>query len=84
MRNGLEIRRLAIVSALAQPIGSANPFFDPTMKARMFPLLRTLRMSVLHRIVVNIIHMPGKILLIANEMFPEAPLPNAVLASFRS
>ncbi len=41
-------------------------------------------MSVLHRIVVNIIHMPGKILLIANEMLPEPPLPNAVLAPFHS
>ena len=84
MRNSLKIRRVAILPALAQPIGSVNSFFDPTVKARMFPLMRTPRMSVLHRIVVNIIHMPGKILLIANEMLPEPPLPNAVLAPFHS
>ena len=41
-------------------------------------------MSVLHRIVVNVIHMAGKILLIANEMFPEPPLPDAALAPFHS
>jgi hypothetical protein len=84
MRNNLKIRRFAILPALAQPITPVNSLLDPTMKARMFPLMRTFYMSVFYRIVVYVIHMPGKILLIGNQMFPEPPLPDASLSSFGS
>jgi hypothetical protein len=51
---------------------------------RMLPLMRTFHISVFYRIVVDIIHMAAKILLVANQVFPEPPLPNAALASLDS
>jgi hypothetical protein len=84
MGNSLEIRWFATVAALAQPITTINTLFDPTKKARMFPLMRTFYMSVFYGIVVYVIHVPGKILLIGNQMLPEPSLPNASLSSFDS
>ena len=84
IRNIVKIRRFTILAALAQPITPVNSLFDPMMKARMFPLMRTAHMSMFYRIVVYVIHMPGKILLIANQVFPEPPLPNATFPSFGS
>jgi len=84
MRNNLKIRRFTILFALAKPIKAVNSIFGPAMKTRRLPLMRTYHISVFYRIVVDIIHMSGKILLVANQMFPESPLPNAALASFGS
>jgi len=40
MSNNTKIRRFAIRPALAQPIAPVKSLFDPTMKARMFPLMK--------------------------------------------
>lgn len=40
--------------AVAWTIGRVNFLFDPTMKARVFPVMRTPQMSVSHRIVVYV------------------------------
>ena len=52
MRNSPKIRWFAILPVLAKPIISINSPPDPTMKARMFPLVRTPQVSVFYRIVV--------------------------------
>jgi hypothetical protein len=39
MSNNLKIGRFAFGPALAQPITPVNSLLDPTMKARMFPLM---------------------------------------------
>lgn len=84
MRNNLKIRRFTIFLALAKPIKLVNLLFDPTVKTGMLPLMRTFHISVFYRIVVDVIHMSGKILLVANQVFPEPPLPNAALPSLDS
>ena len=71
MGNSFKIRRSAIFLTLAKPITFVNSLFDPTMKTRMFPMMRAFDISVFYRIIMNIIHMSCKILLIANQMFPD-------------
>lgn len=36
-------------------------------------------MPVLHRVVVDVTHMPGKIVLVPDEVFPVSPLPEPSL-----
>jgi hypothetical protein len=37
-------------------------------------------MAMLHRIEMNVIHMPREVVLITNLVFPVAPLPDSALA----
>ena len=50
----------------------------------MRPITDTRDMSVLHRIEMDIIDMPGEIVLVANGVLPESPLPDATLISVRT
>ena len=84
MRNNLKIRLFTVLFTLTKPIEFINFILDPTMKARMLPLMGTSHISVFNRIIVNIIYMSSKILLVANQMFPKSPLPNAAFSSFDS
>ena len=34
--------------------------------------------TVLHRVVMDVVHMPGQIRLILNRVFPIAPLPQVI------
>ena len=54
MRNSLKIRWFAILPVLAQPITPVNLLPDPTMKARMFPSMRTFYITVFYWIVVYV------------------------------
>jgi hypothetical protein len=42
----------------------------------MRPILHTLYMPMLHRVVMNVIKMGGKIAFITNHVFPKSPLPD--------
>lgn len=35
---------------------------------------------MLDRVVVDVVHMPGVVVFVANEMFPKAPLPDSTFA----
>jgi hypothetical protein len=81
MSDIFKIEMLATFTTLAHPIRPVYSLFYPAVKARMFPLMRTFYMAVFYRIVVYIIHVPGKILLVGNQMFqnrlchtPRSPL----------
>jgi len=53
------------------------------MKRRIGPLRHTFYIAVLHRVEMNVIRMPAKIIFVANLVLPESPLPDrgfAVLA----
>jgi hypothetical protein len=46
----------------------------------MKPIYWTLNVTMLYRIIMNIIHVPSPILIIPEKMFPETPLPDLLLA----
>ena len=48
---------------------------------RLKPIDHTFDQSMLDRIDMHIIHMRGKILLVTDQVFPIAPLPNATFAT---
>src|ERR1043165_7030197 len=46
----------------------------------MRPIHRPLAQSVLHRVVMNVIHMTDIIIVVANHVFPESSLPDSTFA----
>src|SRR5712664_2847968 len=52
------------------------------MKAAVRPILDLRNVSMLDRVVMNIIDVTGQIVVIANSMLPIAPLPDAFVAFF--
>src|ERR1035437_3261787 len=64
----------------AGPILRIYPLTHVAMKRRMRPLRRARYVTVLHRVVMHVIDVPRQILLVADEMFPEPPLPKCRFA----
>ena len=58
------------------------PIAHIAVKCRMRPINRTLYMPVFNRVEMNVIDMAGKIIFIANLVFPESPLPDGRFAMF--
>jgi hypothetical protein len=46
----------------------------------MRPIYWSVNITMLHRIIINIIHVPPPISLIPEEVFPETPLPDFLFA----
>jgi len=46
----------------------------------MRPIAHPLHQAMLHGIVVNVIDMPGKVVIVANRVLPTSPLPKRKLA----
>lgn len=57
-----------------------DAFPNISVVGRPRPVFDSLDKPVLDRIVMNVIHMPLKVLLVANLMLPKPALPNAPLA----
>ena len=51
------------------------------MKSRIWPIGQVSNVTVLDRIVVNVIHVISKVGFIANCVFPKPPLPNGSFPS---
>jgi hypothetical protein len=54
------------------------------MKGRVRPIGDAPDIAMLYRIEVKVVHVPRKIALVAQRMFPVAPLPDAALAFGRA
>lgn len=70
----------AFIKRISTPILIDKSRRDMLVNAGTRPIRSTLHIAVFYRIVMDIIHMPGVVLLIPNEMFPITPLPDAPLA----
>ncbi len=58
-----------------RPIRWEQPQTDVAMYRGPTPVQRSVDPTMLDRIVVNVVNVAGKIFLIPDEVFPEAPLP---------
>jgi hypothetical protein len=69
------MRRPAITHTL--PIRSVITQLHPTREAGIRPCVRTVGHAMTHGVVMNVLNMPAQIVLVANGMLPEPPLPYA-------
>jgi hypothetical protein len=74
-RANISFPRNQIVNPSTTPIHRINPILSITMKCRIWPFADLLAIPMLHRVVMNVIHVPDKIGFIANLMFPIPTLP---------
>jgi len=65
------------------PVWAQPPQTDVTVKRRERPIGNAFDQAVLDRIVMDIVHMPLKIIFVVDGMFPVTPLPQ-VIFSFSS
>ncbi|WP_162945835.1 hypothetical protein [Pseudomonas sp. DY-1] len=59
------------------PIRRINPVFHRAIETRKRPFLRMPHMAMLHRVEVDAIEVPLVIEVVADQVFPIAPLPDA-------
>jgi hypothetical protein len=67
---------------LTCPVERNNPGIDITVKRRTWPIANPFDQTVLHRVDVAIFDVAGIVSFIANQMLPEAPLPDAAFVAF--
>jgi hypothetical protein len=53
---------------------------DMPMEPRIRPILHAIHMTMLHRIEVDVIHVHRQVTIVANQVFPIAPLTDTALA----
>ena len=63
------------------PINRIQPSPHEAVESRIWPIRNPLHQSVLHRIIMNILHVTPQVIIVANPMFPEPPLPDVLLAA---
>lgn len=63
------------------PVGGVRTGADQAVQGRMRPRIRLRAVSVPDRIHVQIVHVPVKVRLVADLMFPEAALPDRGFAA---
>jgi hypothetical protein len=69
-----------LVAGGARPIFGIGTQPDPAAKRGVGPVLHTRRVPMFDRIEVNIIEMPGEIVIVTQRMLPVPSLPNPALA----
>jgi hypothetical protein len=84
LRLSLTVVSLKHEACLSAPISSVESFFEIFAKRRIPPFDRTVRQSVLDRIEVHVINMPVEIVLISDNVIPEAVLPCSARADLQS
>ena len=60
---------------IARPIRRIYPLPDPPVKTRIGPIAHPVNMAMFHRVMVDVIEMPGIVGLVAQGMFPKSALP---------
>ena len=65
-----KIRKIKPFSDAASPLRIIDPLFYPTVKSGIWPITGTFHQPMFHRIVVDVIKMPGIIPFIAQGKFP--------------
>ena len=71
---------IPLVVRLGGPIFVVHALLHITMKGGIRPLGSGLDIAVFHRVVMDVVQMGGKISFIADQVFPEAALPDGPLA----
>jgi hypothetical protein len=69
--------KFAVIVIAAGPIRRVNALADECMKTRIRPIAYLFHVSVFYRVEMDVIHVPLKITLIADLMFPKSALPQA-------
>src|SRR5438477_299820 len=62
------------------PVLGVEPLSNPVVEGRPRPLLRGPRVAVLHRVVVDVVRVPLEVILVPDQVLPEAGLEDAALA----
>ena len=78
------MRSLSIIDLIlkpTRPISRIHSLCHQMMKGRKRPIAHPLDQAMLERIDMHIIHVRRKILVVANQMLPIAPLPNPTFAA---
>src|SRR5262245_55145890 len=73
-------RTVARFTPIPRPIHRQYPRLYIPMKRRPRPVGDPFHITVLTRVVMDVIHMPGKVFFITDAVFPEAALPDATFA----
>ena len=73
------IRSCHIMLEASGPIVRINTFRNASMEGREGPFLHSLHQPMFHRIDVHIVHVSGKISVIADHVFPIPALPDPAL-----
>lgn len=63
------------------PVSGIQTFGNQSMQGRIWPCRRLCAVTVLDRVHVQIVHVPVKVRLVADLMFPEAALPDRGFAA---
>lgn len=69
------------IGLFARPIFRINAGPDISMKGRIWPIADFGDVTMLDRIVVNIVDMAFEIVFVANQVFPKSPLPQGAFAA---
>ena len=78
-----KLRRLTLSTfALAQPVASIFVAFNPSVKTRWPPLMRTLDEPMFDGVVMNVVGVRTELRFISQDMIPESTLPNTTFPSF--
>ena len=73
--------KLTVRAEVARPALRKQPGRDIAVKRRERPITHALDQAVFDGIDVTIFHMAAIVIIVADQMFPEATLPNAALAA---
>lgn len=65
----------------AAPVGWKDPCSDKGMDRRQRPRGRARHEAVLDRVVMDVVHVPGEIVIVAEQVLPKAALPEVELAA---
>jgi hypothetical protein len=65
---------------IAAPILWQQAFTNEAMKRGVGPIANALRQSVLDRIEMDVFHVPGEIVVVADGVLPKSPLPKREIA----
>src|SRR3990172_12938050 len=66
------------------PFSLIIPLFHKTVETRPLPFVHLSDEAVLYRVEMDVIDVPGKVIVIFNGMFPEPSLPDSRFATFLS
>jgi len=66
------------------PFSLIIPLFHKAMETRPLPFIYLGDKAVFYRVEMDVIDVPGKVIVIRNVVFPEPPLPDGCFTTFLS
>src|SRR6202008_2318023 len=68
---------VGIEQGLSAPISGVDSLLHVAVKGRIRPIRHLPHKAMLHRIPVDVVHVPAQVFVVANAVFSEAALPQA-------